>query len=119
MHVDRVAGVDLPELQDRPVDVEQVRDAGGEEAAFTAIDEDAELLGEPLLRIGGERVREPFPLAELGVALRGVDTRADDLDAGFAKLSVELVEAPGLARSAAGQGGRVEEDDRRPRRRRR
>jgi hypothetical protein len=102
MPVDRVAGVDLPELQDRAVPVEQVRHPGGEGAALTRVDKDAELVGEPPLGVGDERVGEPFPFAEFGVALRRVDARAEDLDAGFAKLLVEFLEAPSLTRSTAG-----------------
>ena len=119
MRVDRVAGVDLPELQDRAVTVEQVRHPGGEGAAFPAVDQNAEFAGELLAWIGDERVRKPFLLTEFGVELRRVHARAEDLDAGFAKLLVELVETPGLARSAAGQRRRVEEDNRHSRQRRR
>jgi hypothetical protein len=119
MRVDRVAGVDLPQLQDRAVTVEQVRHTGGEGAAFTVVDQNAEFVGEPLVWIGDERVSKPFLFAEFGVSLRRVHTRADDLDAGFAKLLMELVEAPGLTRSAPSQRRRIEEDDRHSRQRRR
>lgn len=86
---------------------------------FPPVDQNAEFAREPLVWIGNERVSKPFLLAELGVALRRVHARADDLDAGFAKLIMELVEAPGLTRSAPCQRRRIEEDDRHSRQRRR
>ena len=113
MGVDGITRSDLPESQDEAVWLEQVRHACRDRAEVSPeVFEDAEPSRELTRGVGDERERELLSRAELRVELGCVDARAEDLDAGFAELVVEFLEAPGLASSSAGQCRRVEEDDR-------
>jgi hypothetical protein len=111
-------GVDvlhLPDLDDRPVAVDQVGDPPRDLPARLALPDDAEL-GDQLARRVGDDVEAQLVLQpEDGVQLRRIDTRADDLGAGFAELLEEPVEALRFVRSPPGESGRIEEDHRRPR----
>src|SRR5262245_39851806 len=95
--------LDLPGLPDRAVGIEEERDPARDLAPLLGLPDDPELGNQPPRGIGQELEAQPLLGAELRVQLLRVDARAENLDAGFAKLREELVEAPHFARSAACQ----------------